>query len=139
MTKFVINDKIDDGKLQHGYLHTDAMFGVPFEKDRLITGFMYYMTPNEAAPGCTQYKVQIEADQSNANQVFLIDRGHCRFSQKVKLAQSEGAEAVVVVNNVCLQYDFDFVLNKHGEAAAKAFCCDDILDAAAKQSKQHAA
>ena len=129
--------RVDDGKTTHGYQHTDAMFGTPFEKDRMITGFMYYMTPNETAPGCSAYKVQIDADQSNSNQVFLVDRGVCRFSLKVKIAQSEGAEAVVIGNNVCLQADYDFVKQKHGATVAASFCCDDILDAAGKIGKPY--
>lgn len=99
---------------------------------------MYYMTPNSTSPGCYgQYKVSIDMDIDQAgNQLYLVDRGYCSFARKVRKAQIEGAEAVIIVNNECLQSDYDFIKQHHetklkqdhktAEKAALDFCCKDL-------------
>ena len=34
------------------------------------------------------------------NQIALIDRGNCKFAEKVKFAENMGAKAVIIINNV---------------------------------------
>uniref|UniRef100_A0A7S3LRA6 PA domain-containing protein n=1 Tax=Aplanochytrium stocchinoi TaxID=215587 RepID=A0A7S3LRA6_9STRA len=115
------------------YIHTDALFGVPFQKNRMITGLVYYMTPPKDGvidAGCADnYPVVFDDGEGEkkmtgvGNQVFLVDRGNCTFALKVRIAQANGAEAVIIANNECLNSDYEFLKNRLGESKAKELCC----------------
>mmetsp|Transcript_11701 Transcript_11701/g.15180 ORF Transcript_11701/g.15180 Transcript_11701/m.15180 type:complete len:605 (+) Transcript_11701:120-1934(+) len=122
------------------YTHTDALFGVPFQKNRKISGSVYYMTPPKdevIEAGCEEsYPVTFSTEPENrnfpglGNQVFLVDRGNCTFTQKVRIAQMNGAEAVLIANNECIQQDFTVLMEEFhlSEEKAKEVCCKFAKD-----------
>lgn len=63
-----------------------------------ITGDMILVNDGSSSPtlGC-----QTLTNGSSLNgQIALIDRGTCKFAEKVKFAQNAGAKAAIIINNV---------------------------------------
>ena len=74
--------------------HTSALFGFP-KYGSSVTGRLYY-----ANDGCKSTDVSpLLKDLMGGAFLVLVDRGGCPFSQKVRLADKAGAEAVIVADN----------------------------------------
>ena len=117
---------------EEGYDHTDALFGVPFIRNRSITGHVVYLTPNMDISqsdhnGCQSYSVDIPISTlTEPNLVYLVDRGGCSFAQKTSLAQEHGAKALLVQNDECLTSDVKFLETlKLSKEDIFSFCCDN--------------
>jgi len=86
--------------------HKDAMFGLAFEENTgtKVTGRVYYLT--EDLDGCKEYDRPVKTDDRTVP-IYMVDRGNCTFTEKVRRAQEKGAGAVIVVNNKCICTDGD--------------------------------
>mmetsp|Transcript_20336 Transcript_20336/g.39945 ORF Transcript_20336/g.39945 Transcript_20336/m.39945 type:complete len:571 (+) Transcript_20336:361-2073(+) len=92
--------------------HKDAMFGTPSKQN--IIGEIEYVTSGDT-DGCSDsYQVTAPKDQG-VNRIFMVDRGDCTFTTKARIAQSKGANGLIVVNNECLS-------SRAGLANAKTLC-----------------
>lgn len=79
--------------------HSQALFGMPrYGGDKKIVGEVFYVTPGDKVDGC-DFTANV-GDSSNTK-IFLVDRGSCDFVDKVRKAQSQGAAAVIIADNVC--------------------------------------
>ncbi len=79
------------------YTSVLAAFGPKLTKTP-ITGNIVLVNDGTATPslGC-----QALTNGTSINgQIALIDRGTCKFNEKVKFAQDKGAKAVIIINNV---------------------------------------
>jgi len=100
--------------------HKDAMFGMPLRGSPDIIGSVEYVTKGNA-DGCSdQYEVP-KLDEKGANRIFLVDRGQCTFAQKARIAQSKGANGLIVVNNKCLERN----MAKWGDKG-NTYCTDGV-------------
>jgi extracellular elastinolytic metalloproteinase len=79
------------------YFAVEAGFGPGLSSDPL-TGDLILVDDGSVSPtlGCSPY---VNASEVNGN-IALIDRGDCSFVEKVTAAQSAGAIAAIVCNNV---------------------------------------
>lgn len=87
-----------------GLYHRDAMFGNPYKGTPDILGEVEYVTAGNT-DGCSEdYVVDGPPPEAEkrARRIFMVDRGECTFTQKVRIAQSKGASGVIVVNNRCM-------------------------------------
>eukprot|EP00924_Labyrinthula_sp_SR-Ha-C_P006896 augustus_masked-scaffold_8-processed-gene-3.13-mRNA-1 protein AED:1.00 eAED:1.00 QI:0/-1/0/0/-1/1/1/0/606 len=126
-----------------GLNHADALFGVPFLKDRTITGPVYFMTPNfnqsldsgadptsqKLLNGCQDYDVVLSEKELGTKKIFLVDRGGCSFAEKASVAQSNGAAAIIVVNNECISSDVVALRDTLGLPlhTLKHLCCANTM------------
>lgn len=83
--------------------HSQALFGAPkYGGDKKIVGEVFYVTPEANMDGCSLSSEHLPPpSQELRTTIFLVDRGACDFVQKVKLAQDNGASAVLIADNVC--------------------------------------
>ncbi|GBG26795.1 Vacuolar-sorting receptor 5 [Hondaea fermentalgiana] len=82
--------------------HRDALFGTPSKQN--IIGDIEYVTNTADSDGCDE-NYQVNAANSNdrsVSRIFMVDRGTCTFTTKARIAQSKGANGLIVVNNNCL-------------------------------------
>ena len=90
-----------------GMAHQAALFGSPAYGGS-IRERLFYATPGKDETGCTTYPRHSDWSKNNTRQfVLLVDRGDCTFVQKVRYAESIGASAVIIADNVCLRSDPD--------------------------------
>jgi len=87
---------------QDGIRHSQALFGSPsYGGDKKITGELFYVTP-DAMTGCMDFSENVPKNvDKGTHMVFLVDRGACDFVQKMKLAQANGAVAVIIADTIC--------------------------------------
>lgn len=77
-----------------------AAFGTPYYGERILGG-LFWGEPHDAErPHCTEgdYKVAVEGAKGLAP-IFLVRRGGCSFVTKVRIAESKGAKAVLIVDH----------------------------------------
>ena len=95
----------DKSKVCHGIPHIEALFGVTSYGEQKI-GHLYDATPMPGSTGCHGSSKGIPVYKRNPAWeepfVLLVNRGACRFTEKVRYAQTQGASAVIIVDNVAL-------------------------------------
>jgi len=86
-----------------GVRHSQALFGSPsYGGDKKITGPLVYATPGKDETACDPYSIEAPSSSDpDQRPIFLVDRGACDFVQKMRIAQSKGAVAVIIADNVC--------------------------------------
>jgi hypothetical protein len=78
--------------------HRNAMFGTPFSVPEIV-GEVQYLEGD--ACDSKSYEGMVPPQPKDFPRIYLVNRGECTFAHKTRLAQSKGAAAVLVVNNVC--------------------------------------
>ena len=86
----------DPSKLCNGMRHMEALFGITSYGERKVLN-LYDGTPNPGSTGCPP--VTYHSDKFVKPFVLLINRGVCKFTEKVRAAQSAGAEAVLLTTS----------------------------------------
>jgi len=86
----------------NGMLHSMALFGVPHYGKKLGPIKIYDASNNTEADGCSGWTAD-PAWSKHGQFVVLVNRGKCHFTKKVAYAQSQGAAAVIVRDNVLLK------------------------------------
>lgn len=91
-----------DPTLDDGIIYgTTAIFGAP-EYGRRALGEVVYFTPSNSHCEASDFdKYPVKEDGSHDMKIFVVERGGCPFEKKVRLAQSRGADAVIVVDLPC--------------------------------------
>ena len=114
----------DDKKLCQGIPHQEALFGVTTYGERKVL-HLYDGTPHPGATGCPP--VTYATDKFQKPFVLLINRGVCKFTEKVRAAEAAGADSVIIVDNVamaneplCVCPDFKIPTNTNGKHCTAA-------------------
>jgi len=92
----------DGSKTCNGMKHMEALFGITSYGERKVLN-LYDGTPHPGSTGCPP--VTYHSDKMTKPFVLLINRGVCKFTEKVRAAQDAGAEAVIIVDNVALMFE----------------------------------
>lgn len=82
---------------------TTAIFGAP-EYGRRTLGELVYYPPRKEHCDASDFELYPSKDDAagpDDMKIFVLDRGGCPFEKKVRLAQSRGADAVIVVDFPC--------------------------------------
>jgi len=82
----------------------DAMFGTPFHSNPTIIGKLEFYDDIEPGGGCKDYVARPSVtrdDEFMGPRVFVLIRGGCTFTHKIRTAQQKGAGAVIIVDNKC--------------------------------------
>jgi hypothetical protein len=87
-----------DGGIIYG---TTAIFGAPEYGRRALGAVSYYPANQQHCNESDLERYPIKEDGSHDMKIFVVDRGGCPFEKKVRLAQSRGADAVIVVDLPC--------------------------------------
>lgn len=95
------------GKFRHAHGHvpaSTATFGAPFYGDEVV-GRLYWGESEQGHDHCTEddYSIPTENEGELIN-IVLVRRGRCSFVTKVKVAQSKGAHAVIIVDKLDSPY-----------------------------------
>ncbi len=92
-----------------GMKHSQALFGTPYYGGgKKLIGQLYYVTPGDTYDGCKspgydtgRLPTRDQDDDPSLHKIFLVDRGDCDFVEKMKMAQDNGASAVIIADNIC--------------------------------------
>ena len=119
----------DATKTCQGIKHMEALFGITSYGERKDL-HLYDGTPNPGSAGCPP--VTYSTDSFKKPFVLLINRGVCKFTEKVRLAEGAGASAVIIVDNVAMLYeplcvcpDYSIPKGKNGRSCTARDHADD--------------
>jgi len=95
-----------------GYGHQGALFGLPLYGES-ITHPLYYAGDDDDANFCDSRTVDPTSGYPTRKDnkpwprpfILMVNRGECSFVQKARVAQSLGAAALIIADNVCLCED----------------------------------
>ncbi|MFM9943957.1 MAG: T9SS-dependent M36 family metallopeptidase [Bacteroidia bacterium] len=79
------------------YTSVQAAFGPKLSKTPIIANLILV---NDGTSTPTLGCQTLTNGASISGQIALIDRGNCKFIEKVKFAQDKGAKAVIIINNI---------------------------------------
>ena len=96
-----------------GYPHLESLFGPPSRTNETIVASVHYvgsqLCSRNDADLSTWYPPTIHSEETTGELIgppdkfiLTVDRGGCTFVQKVRIAQTLGATAVVIADNACL-------------------------------------
>lgn len=93
----------EDLTLDNGVIYgTTAIFGAPEYGRRALGEVSYYKPSKDHCEGSDFDKYPTREDGATHDmKIYLVDRGGCAFEKKVRLAQTHGADAVIVVDFPC--------------------------------------
>jgi len=110
------------------------LFGIPqYGTGRKLIGEIVYMTYNDEESGCDNY--DYNPPKSGETTIFLIDRGDCTFVQKLRMAQSKGASAVIIADNVCQCSNIDAPTEVKGRTQKFKNVCYKLAEEAQKAGR----
>lgn len=93
---------VNGGTLDGGYVGVPALFGAPLPEDTPITGNLALLQDDNAGDSTDENDACdtiTNGGDLNGN-IAVIRRGSCEFGVKILAAETEGAIAVIMVNNV---------------------------------------
>jgi len=120
-----------------GLKHSQALFGNPsYGGDKTIIGEVYYVTPHPDKTGCHEEEIKsnLPSTSVGVQKIFLMDRGDCDFVEKVRNAQSLGADAVIISDNLC-QCEQNWNDVTKGRTSAVKQRCRELAEIARKAGK----